>query len=106
MAAFAMLSKSFTMIGHDGNQCPVEETAFLQLFEEVADDGVSVGDLSVVWIGRIAALERFRRIVGRVRIKEMNPNKCRDPRILFEPCERFRHNIGATVLESLVAILS
>ena len=70
---FAVLSEGLSMIGHDGDQRTFVEAEGVQLSQQFSDGGIDVGDLPVVGFGRVLRLVGFGRIVGIMRVVEVDP---------------------------------
>ena len=69
----AVLSEGFAVVGHDGDQSRVEETACLENLQQLPDHKIGVRDFSVIRLRLGPRLIRLRRIIGIMRIVQMYP---------------------------------
>ena len=72
---FSVIAKRFAMVGHHGDQRVVEEAASAKLGQQLSYDGIGIGDLAVVGGRFVVGLVRFGRIVGVVRIVQVDPDE-------------------------------
>ena len=70
----AVLSKTFAVVRRGDDQRGIVESVSLQVFEHLSNGIIGIGNLSVVGIAEQSSKTR-RRIVGRVRIVEVDPDK-------------------------------
>ena len=104
MGVLAVRTQRLSMIGHHRNQRFIEEPVLPQLRKQLAQRGICVRDLAVVRLRRIALFEWRRRVVGVVRIVEVNPEKERRVFELTEPAERMVDDHAGAPFDGLVAI--
>src|SRR4029077_1372227 len=72
--------------------------------EQFAQGSVGIGNFSVIEI-LIARVVWRRRIVGRVRVVQMNPNEERGWPAFAEPGDRVLHHVSRATLDGVVAAL-
>ncbi len=75
VSAFAVLAEPLAVIGSDDHQGPIEDPRLAQAGEEPAQLRVHVGDLPVVRARGEGGVVRRRRLVRRVRIEQVRPEK-------------------------------
>ena len=78
----------------------------MQIGQEFSDRRVGIGNLAIVGRVCIPGFERLRRIVGIVRIVEMEPEKEGARATLFEPSLGSSHNLVSPAFDALVPVLS
>jgi hypothetical protein len=71
----SMLAEALAVVRQEHDQGLVVDALFLQQREEAPDDGIGRRDLAVVGPLLVAALERLRRLVGSVRLVEVEKGK-------------------------------
>ena len=99
-----MRAQRFAMVGHHRDHGFVIEAVLAQRVQQFADAGVGVGDFSVVGLRREALLVGRRRVIGIVRVVQMDPEEKWSIGNLAEPSQGvLDHNLGAP-LHRLVAI--
>src|SRR5262249_42332346 len=103
---FAMLSECLSVIGHDGDDRVLVQTAASQKRQELAHRRVRVSNLTVVRLGSITTLIGFRRIVRVVRVVNMNPDEELAGWTPPEPCQRVVHDFSSAALYAAVAVFS
>ena len=74
---FAVLSKGFAVIAEENDQRIVIEVVggMLEPGEEPTQLAVRVGDFALIGLLRILRAERFGRVIGAVRVVEMEPEE-------------------------------
>src|SRR5271168_222323 len=103
---FAMLSEGFAVVGHDGDDGVVVESAGAQLPEELPYCRIDVCDLAVVESVGVPGFIGLRRIVGMVGIVKMHPDKKWSLGMSGQPGKRVGRDIGASALSGGVAIFA
>ncbi len=98
MLVFAMLAQRFAMVAQEQNQTLLVELVPLEPSDQTAEFMIGIGDLSVIQMPSILAPIRFRRIVGAVRIVQMEPEEERSPRILLQPRQGVIHAFSRTAI--------
>src|SRR5436309_1301700 len=68
-----VIAEPFAMIGKEDDERAVVDAGAAERVEKAADDRVGGGDLGVVWLE--ARPERLRRVVGGVRLVEVQEKK-------------------------------
>jgi hypothetical protein len=102
--ALAVGAQRFAVIGHHRDHGFVIDAVLAQPFQQLAEAGVGVGDFSVVGLRRKTFLIGRRRVIGIMRVVQMNPEKEGFVRNLAEPSQgMLHHNLGSP-LHRLVAI--
>src|SRR5579864_3723808 len=101
-----MLTQSFSMIGHYGDQRTIVKAAQPQPVEKLADRRIDVGNLAIVGSRGVASLERLRRIIGIVSVVEMDPDEEWAVMVCCQPVERVPDDFAATTLNRLIAVFS
>ena len=92
------------MVGEDGHDRRVEEPCCAQTVDEPAHLRVHVRDLAVVGRLREPGAERLRRVVGIVRVVEVDPQEERSRRPFRQPGQRAGHDLAAASLHRRVAV--
>ena len=73
MGQLAVLPQRFAVVGGQDDQGTVRPPPFPQTFEQDGQLRVDKGDLARIRIGGVLGPERLRRVVGGMRIPEMDP---------------------------------
>ena len=81
----AVVAEPFPVVGCDHQKGPLEQASGLERLAQSSDQAVRVGDLRVVGPLRIARRERLGRLVGVVRLEQVQPQEERRARHLVEP---------------------
>ena len=101
MNRLAVLAERLAVIRGDCHERAVADAEPRQSRVESADEFVGPGDLAVVWLARIAGRIRLRRLVGRVRIVQVDPDEGARARMPFEPSDRLADRDVAAFLENV-----
>ena len=90
MIRFVVLHQSFTMVSHNHNQRSIGLPFFCEIFPQSPQLQIDVGDSCIVGLVREGGSKQSGpRIIGTVRIIEMNPAKERSRTfLLLSPAER------------------
>ena len=75
VSVFVMLAQAFAMISDHDDQCILVAAALFQISDEVGQRRIGIGDLAVVQMIFVSLRIRRRRLVGIVRIVEVNPDE-------------------------------
>src|SRR5947209_3346531 len=94
------------MIRHHCDQRALVNSFSPKCGQQLADSRIGVGNFAVVWSGGIAALERWRWIVGIVGVIEMHPHKKRATRMLVQPGQRVVDNFATPTLNGLITVFA
>ena len=81
MRALAVLAERLPVVRRDDDERAVERARAAQAIQKGTERRVRVGDFPRVRIGGVARSIRLRRLVGIVRIVEVDPGEPRHPRI-------------------------
>ncbi len=108
VAGFLVLAEAFPMIGEEGDDRAVGQLLLVEPAHDAADQAVDPGDFAVVSSpanSRVAAQIRFRRVVRRVRIVQVDPAE--EPLIAnaLHPRQRLPQDLVAAPLHRIEADL-
>ena len=76
------------MVAHDCDQRFIINTRNAELRKQLAERGVHIRYATVIGCVGVALVEWSRRIIGVVRIPDVNPQKGGSVRFFFQPAER------------------
>src|SRR5258706_3225552 len=102
MGILAMLSQPVAMIADDDDDPVPVQRAMIEEAKELSERRIGVGDLSVIGTVAEAASERRGRIVGIVRVVQVDPGEARSVD-LCEPLFRALHDAHPAAFYSTVA---